>query len=140
MSRETGDERAIWGRISNCLQKSQSIRTRAFRSVGVRYANEVDIVSGEGASYYGGRWNPAGVKAIYMSLDPVTAVNECYSVFLRYGFSAGAIKLRVIAGINTQLERVLNLTEKSIRRSIGITLATILREDWQAIQADGKNR
>jgi hypothetical protein len=70
MSISTDDDKKLFDRISNCLQKAQSIHTSAFRSAGVRYANEGDIVSGEGASYYGGRWNPVGIKAIYMSLDP----------------------------------------------------------------------
>lgn len=32
--------------------------------------------SGEGAFQVGGRWNPAGVRAVYASLDPSTAILE----------------------------------------------------------------
>lgn len=32
--------------------------------------------SGEGAFLYGGRWNSKGVRAIYCSLDPATAILE----------------------------------------------------------------
>ncbi len=32
--------------------------------------------SGEGAFRVGGRWNSAGVRAVYMSLDPATAILE----------------------------------------------------------------
>jgi len=32
--------------------------------------------SGEGARIAGGRWNPAGVPAVYTSLDPATAILE----------------------------------------------------------------
>jgi len=138
MTKEMDDERKLFDRIRNCLEKAQSIHTSAFRSAGVRYANEGDIVSGEGASYYGGRWNPVGIKAIYMSLDPLTAVHECYAEFIRYGFSAGVIKPRVIAGVSIRIDRVLNLTEKSIPRLLGITLEKILSEDWQAIQSNEK--
>ncbi len=36
----------------------------AYRLATVQYA---DDLSGEGASIYGGRWNPAGIKAVYTS-------------------------------------------------------------------------
>src|SRR5690606_37439658 len=32
--------------------------------------------SGEGAYRYGGRWNSRGVRAVYCSLDPATAILE----------------------------------------------------------------
>lgn len=39
-----------------------------------RYAKKWD--SGEGARLKGGRWSPAGVPAVYCSLDPATAILE----------------------------------------------------------------
>jgi RES domain-containing protein len=33
-------------------------------------------VSGEGAFLYGGRWNSKGVRAVYCSIDPATAILE----------------------------------------------------------------
>jgi RES domain-containing protein len=39
-----------------------------------RYAKTWD--SGEGAHQRGGRWNPAGVPAVYCALDPSTAILE----------------------------------------------------------------
>ena len=74
---------------------------------------------GEGARLYGGRWNPPGVKAIYASSDPVTAVRESYQEFMKYGFSQQDIKPRVMAGIELQLDCLLDLSETKIRRKIG---------------------
>ena len=46
----------------------------AWRLNKKRYANTWD--SGEGAFRYGGRWNSKGVRAVYCSIDPATAVLE----------------------------------------------------------------
>ncbi len=48
-----------------------------------RYASTWD--SGLGAHTVGGRWNPVGVKAVYCSLDPATAIIE---VAVHKGFHA----------------------------------------------------
>ncbi|MGQ0565692.1 MAG: RES family NAD+ phosphorylase [Gemmobacter sp.] len=32
--------------------------------------------SGEGARMFGGRWNPAGLRAVYLTFDPSTAILE----------------------------------------------------------------
>lgn len=41
--------------------------------------------SGEGARRFGGRWNSAGVRAVYAALDPATAILE---VAVHKGFAA----------------------------------------------------
>jgi RES domain-containing protein len=41
--------------------------------------------SGEGAFLFGGRWNSAGVRAVYCSVDPATAILE---VAVHKGFKA----------------------------------------------------
>jgi RES domain-containing protein len=46
----------------------------AWRLNKKRYADTWD--SGEGAFRYGGRWNSKGVRAVYCSIDPATAVLE----------------------------------------------------------------
>lgn len=40
----------------------------------LRYAATWD--SGEGARLFGGRWNPVGTRAVYMTLDPATVILE----------------------------------------------------------------
>lgn len=119
LSIESPEVEELFKRIVSCLPQATPYRSTAFRSAGVKYANETDFLSGEGASYYGGRWNPPGVKAIYASSDPVTAVRESYQEFMKYGFSQQDIKPRVMAGIELQLDCLLDLSETKIRRKIG---------------------
>jgi len=91
-------------RIRDCLPRAVKLAETGFRSAGVRYANESDFVSGDGAAYYGGRWNPPGMKAVYMSLDPFTATKESYQEFAKFGFKDN-IKPRVLAGARLKLRR-----------------------------------
>jgi RES domain-containing protein len=55
----------------------------AWRLDQANYAATWD--SGEGAFRYGGRWNSKGVRAVYCSLDPATAILE---VAVHKGFKA----------------------------------------------------
>ncbi|GIW83159.1 MAG: hypothetical protein KatS3mg105_4966 [Gemmatales bacterium] len=107
-------------------------------SAGTRYANENDFLSGAGAAKYGGRWNRRRIRAVYASLDIITATHEAYQHFLDYGFSLSAIRPRVIAGAHAKLSAVLDLTDSGICRKIGFTLAELIEEDWEAIQAAGE--
>lgn len=108
------------------------------RSVGTRYANEGDFLSGRGAAKYGGRWNRAGIRAVYGSLDVMTATYEAYYNFVDYGFSLTSLRPRVLAGARARLTIVLDLTDAAIRRKLGLTLRDLVEEDWQGIQAGGE--
>jgi RES domain-containing protein len=55
----------------------------AWRLHRTRYRDEWD--SGEGAFRWGGRWSSLGVRAVYCSLDPATAILE---VAVHTGFPA----------------------------------------------------
>lgn len=52
--------------------------------------------SGEGAYRYGGRWNSRGVRAVYCSIDPATAILE---VAVHQGFRALDIKPYALTAI-----------------------------------------
>ena len=108
------------------------------RSVATKYANENDFFSGDGAAKCGGRWNRVGLPAIYASLDVVTATEEAYQNFLRYGFPMTAIQPRVTAGAQVTLGKILDLTDARVRRKIGFSLADLVGEKWKAIQTGGE--
>ena len=55
----------------------------AWRLDSAKHATTWD--SGEGSFRVGGRWNSAGVRAVYMALDPATAILE---VAVHKGFEA----------------------------------------------------
>jgi RES domain-containing protein len=52
--------------------------------------------SGEGAFLYGGRWNGKGVRAVYCSIDPATAILE---VAVHKGFRALDIVPHVLTAV-----------------------------------------
>jgi RES domain-containing protein len=53
--------------------------------------------SGEGAFRYGGRWNTKGVRAVYCSIDPSTAILE---VAVHKGFRALDTVAHVLTAVN----------------------------------------
>jgi RES domain-containing protein len=53
--------------------------------------------SGEGAFRFGGRWNSKGVRAVYCSIDPSTAILE---VAAHKGFRALDIVAHVLTAVN----------------------------------------
>jgi RES domain-containing protein len=141
MNAETAEVQSLFNRIASLAPHVVPLNGVAFRSVGVRYANEQDLVSGAGAAFYGGRWSPPKLKAVYGSLDPMTATKEAYQEFLNYGFAGNQIKPRIMAGFKFKLQRVVNLSATSIRsairREIGFSLTDLLDEDWRSIQSTG---
>jgi RES domain-containing protein len=138
MSTERDAVEDLFRRIAACEPRAVELHCAAFRSAGVKYAHESDLLSGDGAARYGGRWNPRGVGAIYASLDPVTAVKESYQEFLEYGFAGATIRPRVFVGLKVDLKCVLDLTQARIRRALGYTISDLVTEDWRAIQAAGE--
>lgn len=69
---------ALFAKLAQLRAKSIPFDGTLLRSVGTRYANEADFLSGEGAAKTGGRWNGRGIRAVYGSLDVITATREAY--------------------------------------------------------------
>jgi RES domain-containing protein len=66
-----------WCRVLDELAASAKfVEGTFFRSVEVTYAVPDDVVSGEGTRLNGGRFAPAGTRAVFASLDEETAVQE----------------------------------------------------------------
>ena len=108
------------------------------RSVPTEYANKNDFFSGEGAAKSGGRWNRPGISVIYASLDVITATHEAYQNIDSFGFPMTAIQPRVMAGGKASFGKVLDLTDPKVRSQIGFSLKELVDEDWESIQASGK--
>lgn len=138
MSGEPSEVQELFDLIAKCLPLAVELDVSVFRSAGVKYANEKDFISGEGAGYNGGRWNPPGIKAVYASLDPVTAVEESFQEFAKFGFKSMDIRPRVMAGAKVKVHRLLDLTDAKIRRKLGFKLCELTQEDWTAIQSAGE--
>ncbi|TWT38871.1 RES family NAD+ phosphorylase [Blastopirellula retiformator] len=128
----------LFGTIKKLLPDAHSIDATLYRSVGTRYANTTDFLSGFGASHFGGRWNRRGILAVYGSLDAITATHEEYQAFLDYGLPGSSVRPRVMAGIQAKLRNVLDLTSTTTRRRIGFSLRELVEEDWQSLQSQGE--
>jgi len=109
-----------------------------FRSVVPRYANARDMISGVGAFRGGGRWNTPGIHAVYASLEPGLSVNEAMRVvFSDRGFSVGDIRPRLVAGLQCQLNAVIDLsTDSAVPPWLG--LGELLNEDWNTANTNGR--
>jgi len=138
LPKEPPEVQELFDRIAACLPLGVPLDAPGFRSVGVLYANEGDLISGEGAAYYGGRWNPPGIQAVYASLDPVTATRESFQEFIKYGFKPDNIRPRVMVGVKLKLRCLLDLRSPSVRRKVGFRLDDLLQEDWHGIQSAGQ--
>ena len=136
LSKESSEVQELFDRILACLPLAVKLTATGFRSAGVKYANETDLISGDGAGCCGGRWNPRGIKTVYMSLHPVTAIEESYQEFIKFGFKDN-IRPRVMAGARLKLRCLLDLTDAKVRRKLEVGLKELKREDWHAIQSGG---
>jgi len=137
-SKDPSEVVELFDRITGLLPRAVAFDGTIIRSVGTRYANEKEFLSGKGAAKFGGRWNRPGLSAVYASLDILTATHEAYQNFLSYGFSLSAIRPRVTAGALATLKTGLDLSDQAIRQKIGFTLAELIGEDWEGIQAGGE--
>ena len=134
---ELPEVQALFDRISALADRAVGLHEIVFRSATIQFAARMQMLSGSGASEFGGRWNRKGSSTVYASLDIHTAVDEAYPEFKRAGFSPTAIRPRVFVGAEIHLECLLDLTDSNIRRVIGFRLDELIDEDWKTIQALG---
>jgi RES domain-containing protein len=110
-----------------------------YRSAAVRYANRDDVLSGAGSKSAGARWNPPrSVATVYTSLDVQTAVVETLAHHRYYGFAVEKALPRVLISVQARLRRVLELTDRKVVRTIGVTRARLLGEDWRECKSCGE--
>lgn len=134
---ELPEVRELFRTIHKLLDKALPFEGIIVRSVGTKYATQTAFFSGDGASKTGGRWNRRGIKAVYGSLDILTATHEAYQNMLHYRLPLSSIRPRVTAGARVSLAITLDLTSLVIRRRLGFTLQDLIEEDWRGLQAAG---
>ena len=100
------------------LQALKAIRVSrtGYRSTTPKYAKETDLLTGVGSSNHGGRWNPPGIAAVYVSLTPETAMEETLAHFRYYGIPPHAAMPRTFVAIHVRLTKVLDLTWGTTRQ------------------------
>ena len=75
----------LFDTITGLLPQAIPFNAEIIRSVGTRYANEDDLLTGLGARRNGGRWNRPGIRAVYGSTEIETAVQESFQDFVGKG-------------------------------------------------------
>jgi len=138
VSKESPEVQELFNRIAKCKYRAVKFNGIGFRFVGLKYANEDDLLSGAGAGYVGGRWNPRGTNVINASLDPVTATKETYQELIKDGFKSEFFKPRVMVSIQLNVHDLFDLTDAKNRRKIGFPLSELIQEDWHSIQDSGE--
>ena len=107
-----------------------------FRFQTVEFPTPQDVLNGFGARLRGGRWNPPGVATVYGSTTDTIALEECKAHDRYYGVITKTPRLLVTVEAN--LKRVLDLTDASTRRQLGVTLTELAAEDWRKLSESGQ--
>jgi RES domain-containing protein len=71
-------------------------------------------LSGDGAAVHGGRFNPKGTPALYLSLDPMTAIKEAAQGFAR------KFEPYVLCTYEIDCEEVIALRNEDERSAAGV--------------------
>jgi RES domain-containing protein len=88
-------------------------------------------LSGEGAAVHGGRFNPKGAPALYLALDPITAIKEASQGFAR------KFEPCVLCTYEVDCEDVIDLRAASAREAAGVDPADMACA-WFAEAAVGR--
>lgn len=102
---------------------------RAYRAHDPRWS--FDPISGKGAAITGGRFNVKGQEALYLSMEPVTALAECTQ-----GFANRMLPL-MLCEYDVDCEGVADLTDAGARKAIGVSESDMAC-GWLSFQRQGK--
>jgi len=89
-------------------------------------------LSGAGAAIHGGRFNPAGTAALYLSLDLITAIKEASQGF------AFKIEPLVVCSYEVDCEDIADLSHEAGRDALGVTYAEMAC-NWFADLSEGRD-
>ncbi|MHB1421753.1 MAG: RES family NAD+ phosphorylase [Gemmataceae bacterium] len=107
---------------------------------GVDYANQDDLLSGDGSLKHGGRYNPKGAfRVIYGSLELDTATAELLAHHRRQGRPDPEADVFpfVAVSLEAEVERLLDLTNATVRRTLKVRKKDLVG-DWQSMQDLGQ--
>jgi RES domain-containing protein len=120
------------------LPGANRFRGVLYRACDPIYANTNDLLTGDGSRKVGGRWNPPGdIATIYLSQSVEGAIGESLGLPTHYGFDPAKRLPLTLVAVDAELESVLDFTDAGIRKSLGVTLAALLRCEWRNENAVG---
>jgi RES domain-containing protein len=106
---------------------TRRVEGRFWRMHLPRWAHEP--LSGEGAKRFGGRWNPEGTPALYLSTTHATAISEAHQLLVQPG---------VLVPYDVTAPRVADLADPSVAAHIGVSV-DVMRCEWRRLwRLDGK--
>src|SRR5829696_2221681 len=104
---------------ARCMPLVRGWAGDVFRFSAPRWGTVDHLLTGEGALHAGGRWHPIGAfPAVYASLDPETALAESLAHYRRFGVADRDAMPRVLNAVTVDLQRVLDLTDGTVRRHL----------------------
>jgi RES domain-containing protein len=110
------------------------------RVAGIDYANQDDLLTGDGSLKHGGRYNPKGAfRSIYGSLELDTATAEVLAHHRRQGRPDPEADVFpfVVVSLKVEVTRLLDLTDPAVRRTLKVRLTDLIG-DWQDTQNLGQ--
>jgi len=128
-------QRALPEKMRDALQWAEPFSGVCFRNVTLKFANFRDILSAKGSFLAGRRFNFKGAfEVLYLSCDLHTCLEKTTSSLQRDGFETAITLPRLVIGIEVNLQRMLNLTDGTLRRRLGITSRMLTAPNWVKAQ------
>ena len=122
--------------IKRWISRATPLNGLFFRSVEYRYMDPIDVLSGAGTRAHGGRFVPAGTRAVYLSATDSGASKEVTARKARLG-GVGQISTdkypRVVYAVAVDLKKTLNLaTLRSSQAAEAVREACFDKDDLSA--------
>ncbi|MCO5066525.1 MAG: RES domain-containing protein [Rhizobiaceae bacterium] len=102
---------------------------KLYRALNPVYAREP--LSGRGAELYGGRFNPKGLPALYLSLSPVTALREANQ--------AGSLQPTTLVSYYASVAEVFDCRDEAALAAFGMKAPALADTAWRdRMKRDGE--
>jgi RES domain-containing protein len=96
-------------------------------------------LTGAGSKASGARWNPPkSFATLDSSIDPATALGEAFAHHRYFGFPIEDALPRIMAAVRVELQHVLDLTDASIRKTLRVSVAELVNDDWHKLNRKGQ--
>ena len=110
-----------------------------FRSTAPRWMSRPYRLTGVGSLLAGGRWNVRNlIPAVYFGATAAVAAAEADAKAIRNGWPPGSLHPQTRAVFHLDLHSVLDLRDPVVRRGLGVSVTALVRCDWEAEQAAGR--
>lgn len=125
-------------RVATLVAHASALRDVVFRCSEPTYATKDDLLTGEGSRKHGGRWNPpSSFVTVYAAFSDATALAEAKAHFLYYGLDPADGLPRTLVAVDVKLARVLDLTDGTVRKTLGVSATRMRGDDWRKLNRGG---